>query len=57
MEAFLQNVMAWIRIPGLSRAYYKRSLLQEIGNLVGNVVKIDGQTDSRARGQFSRFTV
>lgn len=36
-----KSVVAWIQILGLSGAFYKRSILQEIGILVGKVVKID----------------
>lgn len=46
-EEFPQRVVAWIRIPGLSSAFYKRSLLQEKRSLVGKVVKIDVQTNMR----------
>lgn len=54
---FPQTVVAWVRIPGLSGAFYKRSLLQEIGSLIGKVVKIDMQTDKGSRGQLARFAV
>lgn len=43
MHTYSQSVVAWIHIPGLSGALYKRSLLMEIGSLVGKVVKIDLQ--------------
>lgn len=56
-DIFPQNVVAWIQIPGLFDAFYKRSLLQEIRSLVGKVVKIDVQTDIGAHGQFARFAV
>lgn len=57
LEAFSQNMVAWIRILGLSRVFYKRSILQEIGSLAGKVVKMNLQTDKDVRGQFARFTV
>lgn len=50
-------MVAWIRIIGLSGAFYKRSLLMEIGSLVGKVIKIDFQMDKGSRGQFARFAI
>lgn len=49
--------MAWVCSPELSRAFYKRSILQDIGSLFGKMVKIDLQIDTGARGQFVRFAV
>lgn len=37
-------MVAWVRIPGLSEAFYKRNLLKKIDSLIGRVVKIDVQT-------------
>ncbi|PPD84026.1 hypothetical protein GOBAR_DD19036 [Gossypium barbadense] len=56
-KEFLENVVVWIHIPSLSGAFYKRSILRAIGELVGKVVKIVLQTDKRVRGQFTRFVV
>ncbi|MBA0743221.1 hypothetical protein Gogos_005929, partial [Gossypium gossypioides] len=39
------------------RSLYKRSILQVIDEMVGNVIKIDLMTDKGARGQFARFAV
>ncbi|MBA0725140.1 hypothetical protein Golax_021746 [Gossypium laxum] len=52
-KEFLENVVAWIHIPSLSGAFYKRSILRAIGELVGKVVKIVLQTDKGVRGQFA----
>lgn len=57
LDAHPQSVVAWILIPGLSGAFYKRSPLMEIGSLVGKVIKIDLQTENGSRGQFARFAV
>ncbi|MBA0701134.1 hypothetical protein Goari_022679 [Gossypium aridum] len=45
LKAFPQYVMAWVCILGLSRALYKRILLQEIQSLIGKVVKSDFQME------------
>ncbi|KAH1123200.1 hypothetical protein J1N35_006360 [Gossypium stocksii] len=54
---FPSSILAWIRFPGLSGFLYQKKILEEIGNLVGRVVKLDIKTDNRERGQFSRMTV
>ncbi|MBA0863856.1 hypothetical protein Goshw_026731 [Gossypium schwendimanii] len=41
----------------LSRSLYKRSIFQVIGEMVGNIIKIDLMTDKGARGQFAGFAV
>lgn len=38
LDSYPQFVVAWIRISGLSRAFYKSNLLKEIESLVGKVV-------------------
>lgn len=57
METYLQTIVSWIRIPGLSEAFCKMSLLKEIRSLVRKVVRIDMQTDFGARRQFARFAM
>ncbi|MBA0770537.1 hypothetical protein Gotri_019159 [Gossypium trilobum] len=56
-DYFLANVVAWVRILGLSGSLYKKSILQAIGEMVGNVIKIDLMTNKGAKGQFARFAV
>lgn len=41
LQLFPHNVVAWIRISGLFRALYKKCILKVIGDMIGNVVKID----------------
>lgn len=45
--------MAWIQFSGLLGNLYKGSLLKVIGELVGRIIKIDGNTKSESRGQFA----
>ncbi|MBA0705030.1 hypothetical protein Golax_017249, partial [Gossypium laxum] len=47
----------WIRFPSLPGYLYSHKILTEIGELVGKVVKLDMNTDSRARGYFVRMAV
>ncbi|MBA0805364.1 hypothetical protein Gohar_004885 [Gossypium harknessii] len=48
-------VMAWIRFPGLPGYLYNPKIIIEIGEMVGKVVKLDMNTDSKTRGQFARL--
>ncbi|KAK5826605.1 hypothetical protein PVK06_021531 [Gossypium arboreum] len=57
LKPFPSVVTAWIRFPGLPGFLYKKMILEEIGSLVGKVMKLDFKTDSGARGQFARMAV
>ncbi|KAK8489500.1 hypothetical protein V6N11_047454 [Hibiscus sabdariffa] len=37
--------------------FYKRSLIEEIGNCIGHVIHIDYQTENGCRGRFARMTI
>ncbi|KAH1047923.1 hypothetical protein J1N35_038707 [Gossypium stocksii] len=50
-------VMAWIRFPSLPSYLYIHKIITKIGELVGKVVKLDMNTDSRARGCFARLAI
>ncbi|MBA0664276.1 hypothetical protein Goklo_004314 [Gossypium klotzschianum] len=52
-QAYPSVVMAWIRFPALPSYLYNRKIITEIRELVGKVVKLDMNTDSRVRGQFA----
>ncbi|PPS11166.1 hypothetical protein GOBAR_AA09481 [Gossypium barbadense] len=49
--------MAWIRLPGLMRLLYNRKTLEEIGNFIGRLVKLNYNTNSRSRGRFAQMAV
>lgn len=49
--------MVWVRLLGLSGFFYKRKILEEIGELIDKVVKLDFQTKSCARGKFAGLVV
>lgn len=57
LKPFPSMIMAWIRFLGLSGFLYKKRILEEIGSLVGKVMKLDLKTDSGARGQFARMAM
>ncbi|KAK5832587.1 hypothetical protein PVK06_016389 [Gossypium arboreum] len=46
-----------VRFQCLPRFLYQKKILEEIGSLVGRVVKLDIKTNNRERGQFARMAV
>ena len=53
----INRMAVWIRILGLPVAYSKEFTLNNIGNVLGTVVKIDQLTLAQSRGKFSRLCV
>ncbi|KAI9112740.1 hypothetical protein K1719_016243 [Acacia pycnantha] len=53
----ISKVVVWARLPGLSFRYYHKSTLRVIGELLGDVIKIDYMTESRGRGRYARLAV
>ncbi|MBA0586111.1 hypothetical protein Gorai_016864, partial [Gossypium raimondii] len=45
LEPFPHNFVAWMRILGLLGTLHKKSILKEIGEMIGIVIKIDLQID------------
>ncbi|KAK5785402.1 hypothetical protein PVK06_039985 [Gossypium arboreum] len=41
LQPYLSMVMAWIRFPGLPGFLYKRGVLEEIGRIIGKLIKLD----------------
>ncbi|KAH1114567.1 hypothetical protein J1N35_007945 [Gossypium stocksii] len=56
-QAFPSIVMAWIRFSALPSYLYNRKIITANGELVGKVVKLDLNTDSRTMGRFARLVV
>ncbi|KAK8556925.1 hypothetical protein V6N12_003314 [Hibiscus sabdariffa] len=46
-----------IRLPGLPVPVYKKSLIEEIGESIGHVIKLDSQTEWGRRGRFARLAI
>lgn len=57
LQPFPSTVMAWIRLPGLSRVLYKYQIREEIGGLIGKVANLDFKIDSGSRRQCAQMTV
>lgn len=53
----INQVIGWIRLPGLPARYYHKSFIRAIGQVLGEVVRIDYNTESGDRGQFARLAV
>ncbi|KAL4290564.1 hypothetical protein GQ457_14G013460 [Hibiscus cannabinus] len=51
------QILAWIRLPGLPYRYYSKILFRAIAELLGHVVRVDLNTDEGARGRFVRLVV
>ncbi|KAK5824867.1 hypothetical protein PVK06_019653 [Gossypium arboreum] len=49
------NMVAWIRFPGILGFMYLKSVLTNIGEMVGHVIKQDDQTGNAQRGHFVRM--
>ncbi|MBA0617573.1 hypothetical protein Godav_027008 [Gossypium davidsonii] len=48
-------VLIWIRFPGLPSHLYQKQILMEIRGIVGKVIKLDFNMDSRAQGRYARM--
>jgi len=53
----INQVIGWIRLPGLPTRYYHKSVIRAIGQVLGEVVRIDYNTESGDRGKFARLAV
>ncbi|XP_039061281.1 uncharacterized protein LOC120205496 [Hibiscus syriacus] len=54
---FPRRIVAWILLPNLPVTLYKRSLINEIGECIVPVLKIDYHTENGRRGRFARITI
>ncbi|KAJ4841788.1 hypothetical protein Tsubulata_010536 [Turnera subulata] len=51
------SVVAWIRVPGLSTELYQLAILKEIGNRIGQFLRVDYSTQKTERGRFAKAAV
>ncbi|KAL4348532.1 hypothetical protein GQ457_17G013930 [Hibiscus cannabinus] len=56
-EKHPSQVIVWIRLTGLAYHYYTKALFRHIAQLIGQVVKIDYNTQGGGRGKFARLAV
>nr|POF12125.1 uncharacterized protein CFP56_08886 [Quercus suber] len=50
-------IAIWVHINELPIEYYEPTILKQIGNAIGNVLRIDTHTAEEARGRYARFYV
>lgn len=53
----LSTSAIWIRLPQLPTEYYDSLLLHQVGNSIGQLLKIDACTSSTLRGRYARLCV
>ncbi|XP_075655267.1 uncharacterized protein LOC142625512 [Castanea sativa] len=51
------SVVVWIRLPELPIKYYKPSVLRELSQAIGLVLRVDTYTATESRGRFVRICV
>lgn len=56
-EAKLTTTVIWVRLPELPIKFYNNSILQQIGNQLGDLLKVDARTIDNVRGRFSRLCI
>lgn len=56
-EHTISEIVAWIRLPQLPARYYSKRIIRSIGNVVGDVIHIDYNTESGDRRKFARMAV
>ncbi|XP_074287666.1 uncharacterized protein At4g02000-like [Silene latifolia] len=56
-EDKIRRLTTWVRIPNLPVEYFNKEFLSKIGDKIGNVVRIDKNTEMAERGQFTRMSI
>ena len=56
-SANISSVAVWVRLNELSIEYYNAEALKQIGNAIGNVLRVDSFTASESRGRFARLCI
>ncbi|KAJ4829965.1 hypothetical protein Tsubulata_036068 [Turnera subulata] len=51
------SVVAWVQLPGLSCEYYDRPLLKAVCDEIGQMVRVDYNTQESVRGKFARVAI
>ncbi|XP_028804922.1 uncharacterized protein LOC114759853 [Neltuma alba] len=57
MNLEIKQVYGWVRLPGLPYHYYHKSILRAIGEVIGNVLKIDYNMEGLEKARFARLAV
>ncbi|MBA0582139.1 hypothetical protein Gorai_024290 [Gossypium raimondii] len=54
-QSKVDTQLVWVRLPGLPEGFYSDFLIRAIGQLLGQVVKLDAHTNSARKGRFARL--
>ncbi|MBA0797894.1 hypothetical protein Gohar_008548 [Gossypium harknessii] len=55
-ESFSMRVMVWVKLPCFPGVWYKKCLLEVMESTIGQVVRVDDNTENGYRGRFTRMT-
>lgn len=55
--ASITSIIVWIRLSELPIEYYKPSVLWELGQAIGPVLRVDTHTTTKSKGRFARIYV
>ena len=55
--ASVSSVAVWVRFPELPIEYYEPSMLHDLGQIIGHVLRIDTRMAFESRGRFARICV
>lgn len=53
----INQVYGWVRLPGLPYHYYHKCVLRAIGEQIGQLLKIDYNTEGVSKARFARLAV
>ncbi|XP_061340522.1 uncharacterized protein LOC133287000 [Gastrolobium bilobum] len=56
-KANIHKVAAWVRLPGIPQEYCEFPFLNQLGNVIGKVLKIDRTTSTGDRARFARVCI
>ncbi|KAL4348042.1 hypothetical protein GQ457_17G005950 [Hibiscus cannabinus] len=51
------KIVVWARLPGLPYRYYTKSMFRYIAGVIGQIVRIDYNTEKGKRGRFARLAI
>ncbi|XP_061346565.1 uncharacterized protein LOC133292202 [Gastrolobium bilobum] len=56
-KANIHKVAAWVRLPGIPQEYCEFPFLNQLGNVIGKVLKVDRTTSTDDRARFARVCI
>ncbi|MBA0585529.1 hypothetical protein Gorai_016302 [Gossypium raimondii] len=56
-ESFSMRVVVWVKLPCFPGVWYKKCLLEAVESTIGQVVRVDDNTENGYRGRFARITM